>query len=157
MVGLPTPSFRLHAKPVLYVPLEPRHSPDYITPKLAVTTPQPRMVTLITAASANETQRILEPASTRESSAEQEPKDDVIAPLPGVDENCNIAVVTKDAANGRSEPISVVDDLSGMLAWEQGRADYLGEHRSDNIMAKLDELIGSQETGGAAKMGGAML
>lgn len=54
---------------------------------------------------------------------------------PAVDDNCNFLPEA-------SAPHSTVNDFSGMLAWEQGRADYMGEHCSDNIMARLDSLIG---------------
>lgn len=54
---------------------------------------------------------------------------------PAVDDNCNFLPEA-------SAPRTSVDDFSGMLAWEQGRADYMGEHCSDNIMARLDSLIG---------------
>lgn len=119
VVCLPTPSFRLHAKPSIYLPPGPRLPPETTT---MPTTPPASQV----------------PSQSRVESNEgpQECQEVAVKRQVGVDENCNSS--TEDDV-----PLSFVDNFSGMLAWEQGRADYLGEHRSDNIMARLDELIGS--------------
>ncbi|CAN8024210.1 unnamed protein product [Ixodes persulcatus] len=127
VVCLPAPSFRLHAKPSIYLPPGPRLPPEtaakVTTPK--VTTPPASLVPTRASIKSNGG---LESQEWQEAAVKQQV---------GVDENCNLPMESDDG------PLSFVDDFSGMLAWEQGRADYLGEHRSDNIMARLDELIGS--------------
>lgn len=141
VVYLPAPSLRTHPKPILYLPPGSRTAPES-----TIGTSPPDAVAVGTEARVSEVaedpEHGVEPNTNSATipvahSANTVPKEnDLPKPLPvAVDDNCNIL------PEASVEP-TTVDDLSGMLAWEQGRADYMGEHCSDNIMAKLDELIG---------------
>ncbi|CAN7991061.1 unnamed protein product [Ixodes hexagonus] len=129
IVCLPAPSFRLHPKPSIYLPPGPRMPPETTRP----TIPPASLAPIQARIESNGGLRL------------PERQDVATKRQVSLDENCNLPTEDDDA------PLSFVDDFSGMLAWEQGRADYLGEHRSDNIMARLDELIGSN---GVAKAKG---
>ncbi|KAH6945676.1 hypothetical protein HPB50_009600 [Hyalomma asiaticum] len=142
VVCLPAPSLRTHPKPIIYLPPGPRVAPES-TPGAS----PPDTTTTVTESGVSEVlkavqERGVEPDTKGASdpdahNAHTIPKEkDLPKLLPvAVDDNFNIL------PEASMEP-TAVDDLSGMLAWEQGRADYMGEHCSDNIMAKLDELIG---------------
>lgn len=142
VVCLPAPSLRTHPKPIIYLPPGPRVAPES-TPGAS----PPDTTTTVTESGVSEVlkavqERGIEPDTKGASdpdahNAHTIPKEkDLPKLLPvAVDDNFNIL------PEASMEP-TAVDDLSGMLAWEQGRADYMGEHCSDNIMAKLDELIG---------------
>lgn len=141
MVCLPTPSLRAHPKPILYLPPGPRVAPE--PPSAAAALPSPAATCTEPATSEATPEEHAEPPDVKEDSitlTHSEPSPQKIEAIPNhlpvaVDGNCNFLPEPAD-------PAIAVDDFSGMLAWEQGRADYMGEHCSDNIMAKLDELIG---------------
>ncbi|XP_077503989.1 uncharacterized protein LOC144114256 isoform X1 [Amblyomma americanum] len=141
MVCLPAPSLRAHPNPILYLPPGPRVAPEPPSagaslPSSAATCPEP-------ATSEAAPEEHAEPPDVKDDSiplTHSEPSPQKVEAIPNhlpvaVDDNCNFLLQPTD-------PAIAVDDFSGMLAWEQGRADYMGEHCSDNIMAKLDELIG---------------
>ncbi|KAL3230319.1 hypothetical protein MRX96_023378 [Rhipicephalus microplus] len=138
---LPAPSLRTHPKPILYLPPGPRTAPES-TPETSPPDPVAVGTESGVPEGAVDPDHGVEPDKNSASvpaaqSVSTVPKEkDLPKYLPlAVDDNCNILPEVS------VEP-KTVNDLSGMLAWEQGRADYMGEHCSDNIMAKLDELIG---------------
>lgn len=136
VVCLPAPSLRAHPTPILYLPPGPRVAPEPQSPRSPVAKPG----ATCTEPGARETEEV-----PGESGGGVPPKSPALdshkanVPTeqlpPAVDANCNFLPEA-------SAPHSPVNDFSGMLAWEQGRADYMGEHCSDNIMARLDSLIG---------------
>lgn len=127
VVTLPTPSFRSHPKPIIYLPPGPRLPPEmerpHAVPQLGVErsaiVPSPQPPT-----------ELPPPPKQADVETTSESKD--------VPENKD-STSSKEGLREREQ--GTVNDLSGMLAWEQGRADYMGEHKSDNIMARLDRLI----------------
>lgn len=141
VVSLPTPSLRAHPKPILYLPPGPRVAPE--PPCAAAALPSPAATCTVSATSEATPEKHAEAPDVKEDSirlTQSEPSPQKLEKIPNhlpvvVDDNCNVLPEPTD-------PAIAVDDFSGMLAWEQGRADYMGEHCSDNIMAKLDELIG---------------
>lgn len=137
MVYLPAPSLRTHPKPIIYLPPGPRIAPETPTPDTTAAGTESG-VSEVAAVPEDGVECDTNSASISVAHSEHTvPKEkDLPKHFPvAVDDNCNFLPEA-------SVESKAVDDLSGMLAWEQGRADYMGEHCSDNIMAKLDELIG---------------
>lgn len=142
MVYLPAPSLRTHPKPILYLPPGPRIAPESPIPDTsppdttAAGTESGVFVVAVVPEDGVECDLSSASIPVARSECTVPKEKDLPKHFPvAVDDNCNFL------PEASVEP-TAVDDLSGMLAWEQGRADYMGEHCSDNIMAKLDELIG---------------
>lgn len=138
MVCLPAPSLRAHPTPILYLPPGPRITPELLSPQ---SSPVAKPGATCTEPSTREVEEVPDASGGGVPQERSSVPGSHNASVPiehlrqAVDDNCNFLPEA-------SAPRTSVDDFSGMLAWEQGRADYMGEHCSDNIMARLDSLIG---------------
>uniref|UniRef100_A0A2R5LNJ9 glycogenin glucosyltransferase n=2 Tax=Ornithodoros turicata TaxID=34597 RepID=A0A2R5LNJ9_9ACAR len=135
VVTLPTPSFRSHPKPIIYLPPSPRMPPEIVEAAQSIEANAKPEV------HASSVSSVSEPSS--EESGPSVPTDT------GTEETFAEEVDMKQTRAEQATSVkqhAFVEDLSGMLAWEQGRADYMGEHRSDNIIARLDQLIKHSST-----------